>query len=89
VHSRLIGDRTAVINQLRSFLLERGIPVRQGLRFLREQLPQILATRSDVLSPHMVRIIGELMGDWEYLDERIERLTDEILARADESCQRL
>jgi hypothetical protein len=37
----------------------------------------------------MVRIIGELMGDWEYLDERIERLTDEILARADESCQRL
>jgi len=62
-----------VINQLRGFLLEHGIPVRQGLRFLRQQLPQILATRSDVLSPRMVRIIGELIGDWEYLDERIER----------------
>src|SRR5262245_64731737 len=39
----------------------------------------------------MVRIIGELIGDWEYLDERIERITDEIegLARADESCRRL
>jgi transposase len=91
VRSRLIGDRTAVINQLRGFLLEHGIPVRQGLRFLRQQLPQILAMRNDVLSPRMVRIIGNLIDDWEYLDERIERVTDEIegLARADESCGQL
>jgi transposase len=91
VRSRLIGNRTAVINQLRGFLLEHGIPVRQGLRFLRQQLPQILATRTDVLSPRMVRIVGELIADWEYLDERIERVTDEIecLARADENCRRL
>src|SRR6266576_5287391 len=34
VRSRF-GGRTAVINQIRSFLLERGITVRQGLRFLR------------------------------------------------------
>jgi len=40
--------RTAVINQIRSFLLERGIAVRQGLRFLRQQLPEILAKRIDV-----------------------------------------
>ena len=36
VRSRLIGDRTAVINQLRGFLLEHGIAVRQGHRFLRQ-----------------------------------------------------
>ena len=41
VRSRLVGQRTAVINQIRSFLLERGIAVRQGLRFLRQQLPEI------------------------------------------------
>ena len=51
VRSRLVGQRTAVINQIRSFLLERGIAVRQGLRFLRQQLPEILAKRIDVLSP--------------------------------------
>jgi transposase len=91
VRSRLIGDRTAVINQLRGFLLERGIPVRQGHRFLRQQLPQILATRTDVVSPRMIRIIGDLIGDWEYLDDRITRVTDEIeeLAHADLSCGRL
>jgi len=65
--------------------------VRQGPRFLRQQLPQILATRSDVLSPRMVRIIGDIVDDWNYLDERIERVTDEIegLARADVSCGQL
>ena len=78
VRSRLIGDRTAVINQLRGFLLEHGIAVRQGHRFLRQQLPQILATRSDVLSPRMTRIAGDLVNDWGYLDERIGRVTDEI-----------
>lgn len=50
MRSRLIGDRTAVINQLRGFLLEHGIAVRQGQRFLRQQLPQIVATRSGVAS---------------------------------------
>jgi transposase len=91
VRSRLIGDRTAGINQIRGFLLEHGIPVRQGPRFLRQQLPQILATRTDVLSPRMVRIIGDIVDDWEYLDERIERVTDEIegLARTDVSCGQL
>jgi transposase len=91
VRSRLIGDRTAVINQIRSFLLERGIPVRQGLRFLRNQLPDILATRTDVLSPRMVRIVENLVGDWSHLDERIENVTDEIeaLARGDASCRQL
>src|SRR6516225_4955562 len=71
VRSRLIGDRTAVINQLRGFLLEHGIAVRQGHRFLRQQLPRIVATRTDVLSPRMVRIIGDLIEDWANLDERV------------------
>ena len=31
VRSRLVGQRTAVINQIRGFLLEHGIAVRQGL----------------------------------------------------------
>jgi transposase len=91
VRSRLIGDRTAVINQIRSFLLEHGIVVRQGLRFLRQQLPDILAKRSDVLSPRMIRIMEDLSGDWRRLDERIQHITEEIevLAHGSESCRQL
>jgi hypothetical protein len=48
---RLASQRTGIINQIRAFLLERGIAVQQGLRFLRIELPRILATPSDVLSP--------------------------------------
>ena len=91
VRSRLVSERTAVINQIRGFLLERGIIVRQGLRFLRQQLPDILAKRTDVLSPRMVRIVTDLAGDWRQLDERIETVTDEIetLAKSDDNCRRV
>ena len=91
VRSRLIGQRTAVINQIRGFLLEHGITVRQGLRFLRQQLPDILAKRSDVLSPRMIRIMEDLSGDWRRLDERIQHVTEEIevLAHGSESCRQL
>jgi transposase len=91
VRERLVSQRTGIINQIRAFLLERGIAVRQGLRFLRSELPSILAGPSDALSPRMVRIIEDLAGDWHRLDERIEDLSKEIeaIARRDSGCERL
>ena len=91
VRERLVSQRTGIINQIRAFLLERGIAVRQGLRFLRAELPCILATPPDVLSPRMVHIIEDLAGDWHRLDERIESLSGEIeaIARQDVGCERL
>ena len=91
VRERLVSQRTGIINQIRAFLLERGIAVRQGQRFLRAELPQILATPPDVLSPRMVRIIEDLTSDWRRLDERIEGLSKEIeaIARQDAGCGRL
>jgi transposase len=91
VRERLVRQRTGIINQIRAFLLERGVAVRQGLRFLRAELPRILATRPDVLSPRMVRVIENLAGDWHRLDERVESLSSEIetVARQDAGCERL
>ena len=43
VRERLVSQRTGIINQIRAFLLERGVAVRQGLRFWRADLPGILA----------------------------------------------
>src|SRR5260370_3889223 len=40
VRDRLVGQRTGIINQIRAFLLERSIAVRQGLRSLRSDLPR-------------------------------------------------
>jgi len=63
VRERLVSQRTGIINQIRAFMLERGIAVRQGIGFLRKELPTILATRTDALSPRMLRVIEELAGD--------------------------
>jgi transposase len=91
VRERLVSQRTGVINQIRAFLLERGVAVRQGRHFLRAELPGILATGCAVLSARMVHLIEELVGDWRRLDERIEGLSGEIaaLARQDAGCKRL
>jgi transposase len=91
VRERFVGQRTGIINQIRAFMLERGIAVRQGLRFLRAELPNILATRTDALSPRMLRILEDLSADWRRLDARIEGLSSEIeaLARQDKGCERL
>ena len=91
VRERLVSQRTGIINQIRAFLLERGVAVRQGLRFLRIELPGILAAPSDALSPRMVHVLEDLAGDWRRLDERIEGLSNEIeaIAYQDAGCDRL
>jgi transposase len=44
VRERLVSQRTGIINQIRTFLLERGIAVRQGVRFFhRQRLDQTIS----------------------------------------------
>ena len=69
VRSRLVGG---TINQIRGFLIERGIIVRQGVVPLRKALPDILSSNTNILSPRIVSLIADLMQDWRRLDERID-----------------
>src|SRR3712207_2968675 len=52
---RLVGERTALINQLRAFLLERGLIVPQGRRKLELHLEGPLAEERVPLSPRTDR----------------------------------
>src|SRR5260221_11055730 len=45
VRERLVRQPTGIINQIRAFLFERGIAVRQGVHCLRTEMPGILAKR--------------------------------------------
>jgi transposase len=91
VRSRLVGQRTAAINQIRAFLIERGITVRQGPVALRRALAEILSSNSETLSPRIIQVITDLAQDWRRLDERIAGVSGEIeaLAEQDVACQRL
>ena len=70
VRSRLVRQRTAIINRIRGFLIERGIAVRQGPAPLRKVLPEVLSSPAEALSPRILRLIAELDDDWRRLDER-------------------
>src|SRR5262245_8570510 len=91
VRSRLVSQRTGVTNQIRGFLIERGITVRQGVVPLRRALPDILSSNTGALSPRIVNLIGELVQDWRRLDERIAAVSADIqsLVEQDEACQRV
>ena len=85
VRSRLVGERTALINQLRSILLERGIVIAQGKRKLEQYLVALLdAQDGSDLSPRMRILIADIRGQWQELDRRIAAFDAEFVAFAKE-----
>jgi transposase len=87
----LVGERTALINQLRAILLERGITVPQGRKKLESVLPQVIESNGDLLTDRIRRLLEEMRQDLRDLSERITSFDDEFTAfsRDDASCQRL
>src|SRR2546430_3623289 len=91
VRERLVSRRTSVINQIRSFLLERGISFRKGPASLRRQMPEILENAEEKLSTRMRRLLDFLWQEWKHLQLQIESLNEDVeqIASQDEVCARL
>ena len=80
---RLVGERTALINQLRAVLLERGIVVPQGRRKLEQHLAAMLDEGEGLpLSPRVRALVEDMRAEWRELDRRIGAFDDEFAARA-------
>src|SRR5215204_3156490 len=66
---RLVGERTALINQLRAILLERGRTVPQGRHKLEQYLAAMPDPASDAtLSPRIRQLIEDMRAEWRELD---------------------
>jgi transposase len=91
VRERLTRARTAVINQLRAILLERGIAVARGPRKLAAALPDILADGDDSLSARMRVAVQTLRQEWLALETEVKSLDLEFwrLAKSDHAANRL
>jgi transposase len=91
VRDRWIGRKTAVINQLRGFLLEHGITVPAGPAHLKRQIPSILEDAENLLSPRMRTLLLELRDEWIRLEEQIDASNREFaeFARKEDGCRRL
>ena len=86
---RLVGERTALINQLRAVLLERGITVAQGRRELERHLAGLDAQEG--LSRRMRVLVEDMRTQWSELDRRIAELDKELTewVRNEEAARRL
>ena len=80
---RLVGERTALINQLRAVLLERGIIVAQGRRKLEDAAWQPCRRGRAAAAPLMRVLVEDLRAEWGGLDGRIGAFDDEFAARAE------
>jgi transposase len=91
VRDRLIARRTSVINQLRAFLLERGLVFARSPAKLRERMPEILENAEEDLTPRMRNLLAMLWNEWKDLELQIEEMNDEVerIASSDAACVRL
>ena len=91
VRERWVMRRTAVVNQIRSLLLERGLTLPKGRSHLGQMLPRILQDAELNLSGAFRVLLAQLKLELEQLAARIEQMDMVIQqeARENESCQRL
>jgi transposase len=89
---RLVGERTALINQLRAVLLERGIAVPQGKRKLEQYLVIMMDEHDgEGLSARMRMLVADVRAQWRDLDRRIGAFDAEFVhwAKENEDARRL
>ena len=91
VRERWVMRRTAVVNQIRSLLLERGITLRKGRHYVDAALPRILEDADLNLSGALRMLLAQLKLELEQMALRIDE-ADSVLnknAHENEDCQRL
>src|SRR3954447_12349384 len=80
---RMVGERTALINQLRAILLERGQSVPQGRHKLEQYLAAMPEPETDTsLTPRIRQLIEDMRAEWRELDRRIAAFDNEFAAQA-------
>lgn len=91
VRESWVGRRTAVINQIRGLLLERGITIRKGRHHAEAALPLILEDADANLSGRLRMLLAELQRELRQLQSQIDEIDVSIVQAAGEheACQRL
>lgn len=82
VRDRLVAERTSLMNQIRSVLLERGHIVPQGRARLAAALAVLLDGPEPVLSARMAMLVSDMRGRWHALNERIAAFDREFAEAA-------
>ncbi|WP_431067722.1 hypothetical protein [Methylotuvimicrobium sp.] len=87
----LVKRRTAVVNQIRGALLERGIAIHKGVDQVRKQLPDILEDAENGLTALCRELIAEQAERLRELDKAIKEQDTRLgrLSQADALSRRM
>ncbi|RTL79099.1 MAG: IS110 family transposase [Hyphomicrobiales bacterium] len=89
---RLVGERTALINQMRGILLERGLVFPKGKRVFARRLAELLeGDGATDLSQRILLLLADLREQWLELDKRISAFDSEfaVFTKENEDARRL
>jgi transposase len=91
IRDQLVGERTSLMNQIRSLLLERGHIVPQGCGKLAARLAELLDEEAPALNPRIHGLVQDMRDRWVALDQRIKAFDKEFAnhARSDAHANRL
>jgi transposase len=91
IRERKVKERTALVNQIRSLLMEQGIIIAQGISHVRKRLPIIVEELENGLSLQARDYLSELYTELVEIDELIAKYESRIVAfaKTDEACKRL
>lgn len=91
IRSRLVGNRTALANQIRGLLAECGIIIARNIAALRRRLPEILGSDINALDPRTGSLILDLQEELTVADDRVHAYDRRIklLCNESEVCRRL
>ena len=78
VRTRLIRQRTAMINQLRGFLLEFGIALPKRIYAARQGVKKLLEEKPESLSMACGMVVEDYVKEFQDLDDKIDEYTKKI-----------
>lgn len=91
IRSRLIQERTALVNQVRGLLAEYGIIVPKGVSKIRKELPGILEDAENELSHAGRRLFADLYEEIGEKDKKIKAydIKVEAVFKSNAACQKI
>jgi len=91
IRSRLIQERTALVNQTRGLLMEYGIIIPQGIGKVRKLLPEILEDAENELSVISRRFIFDLYEQLDNKDKKIKEYEESLkmIFQTNKNCQKI
>src|SRR6476620_3929900 len=91
VRDRLVQRRTALINEIRGFLLDRGITFAADPKQLRKNLPGVIEDAEQNLTPRLRWLLDRMWSEWKQVELDIKGMTEELerISEENELCRRL